>query len=132
MRLSQCNRQTYRTLLVVLGLWAADVCAEQKQFNWLGELGYDFLSNRFESAPDTTEHTGLLRLNAAGYLYQPWLATLDGGVGLFFRRADADNAESTSDNIYGNATLRMFPQSRFPLRIFAEKTNSRTDTRAGN
>jgi len=128
MRLSQCNRQTYCTLLVVLGLWAADVCAEQKQFNWLGELGYDFLSNRFESAPDTTEHTGLLRLNAAGYLYQPWLATLDGGVGLFFRRADADNAESTSDNIYGNATLRMFPQSRFPLRIFAEKTNSRTDT----
>lgn len=131
--LSQCNKQTCCkqaccTLLVVMGLWTADVCAEQKQFNWLGEIGYDFLSNRFESAADTIEHTGILRLNTAGYLYQPWFATLDGGVGLFFRRADADNAESTSDQIYGNASLRLFPQSRFPLRLFAEKSNSRTDT----
>ncbi len=127
-RLSECSKQTYCTLLVVLGLWAADVCAQQKQFNWLGEVGYDFLSNRFESAADTTEHTGLLRLNTAGYLYQPWFATLDGGVGLFFRRADADNTDSTSDNIYGNARLRLFPQSHFPLEVFAEKSDSRTDT----
>ena len=54
-----------------MGLWTAQVSAEQKQFTWLGELGYDFLSNQFESAADTKEHTGLLRLNAAGFLYQP-------------------------------------------------------------
>ena len=128
MRLSQCKKQSYCILLVIMCLWSGQIYAEQKQFNWLGELGYDFLSNQFESAADTKEHTGLLRLNAAGYLYQPWLATLDGGVGLFFRRADVDNTESTSDNIYGNATIRLFPQSRFPLEVFAEKTDSRTDT----
>ena len=111
-----------------MSLWTGQVSAKQKQFTWLGEIGYDFLSNKFESAADTKEHTGLLRLNAAGYLYKPWFATLDGGVGLFIRRADADNTDSSSDRIYGNGMLRLFPQSRFPLELFAEKSNSRTDT----
>ena len=102
--------------------------AEQRQFNWWGELGYDFLSNQFESADDRIEHTGLFRLNAAGYLFEPYLATLEGGLGMYFKRADTDSGDSTSDNIIGNGILRMFPQSRFPLELFAEKTDSRTDT----
>ena len=128
MRLSECKKQVQQTLLAVMCLWIVPAYAEQAQFNWLGEVGYDFLSNQFESAADTKEHTGLLRLSTFGYLYQPWLATLEGGVGLFFRRANSENADSTSDNIFGNAKLRMFPQSRFPLELFAERSDSRTDT----
>ena len=115
------------TVLLML-LFIGGVYAEQRQFNWWGELGYDFLSNQFESADDRIEHTGLLRLNAAGYLHEPWLATLEGGVGMYLRRADTDSGGSTSDNIIGNAILRMFPQSRFPLELFVEKTDSRSDT----
>lgn len=128
MRLSQCEKQSRYILLVVLSLLASHVNAEQDQFVWTGELGYDFLLNQFESSADTKENTGLLRLNTTGYLFEPWIATLDAGVGLFFRRTDTDSIDSTSDNIYGNATLRLFPQSRFPLEVFAEKTDSRTDT----
>ena len=110
-------------------LFTGGADAEQRQFNWWGELGYDFLSNQFESAADRIEHSGLLRLNGAGYLHEPWLATIEGGIGMYLRRADTDNSgESTSDNIIGNTVLRMFPQSRFPLELFAEKSDSRTDT----
>lgn len=124
----ECKKKTYRFLLAVMCLYTNSADAKQTSFNWWGELGYDFLVNQFESAADTREQSGILRLNTSGYLYQPWLATLDGGVGLFFRRADSDDTDSTSDNIYGNATLRLFPQSRFPFEAFAERTDSRTDT----
>ena len=115
------------TVLCLL-LCTGNALAEQRQFNWWGELGYDFLSNQFESADDRIEHTGLVRLNGSGYLHEPWLARLEGGIGVFVRRADGDGGESTSDNIIGNAILRLFPQSRFPFEVFAEKTDSRSDT----
>ena len=109
-------------------LCSGGASAEQRQFNWWGELGYDFLSNQFESADDRLEHTGLFRLNASGYLFEPYLATLEGGLGMYLRRTDTDSGDSTSDNIIGNAILRVFPQSRFPLELFAEKSDSRSDT----
>jgi len=109
-------------------LFTGGCLAQQRQFNWWGELGYDFLSSQFESGQDRTEHTGLLRLNTAGYIYQPWLATLEGGLGMYLKRADTTSGDSTSDNFIGNATLRLFPQSRFPFEAFAEKADSRTDT----
>lgn len=115
------------TVLFML-LITVDCFAQQRPFNWWGELGYDFLSNQFESGVDRVEHTGLLRLNAAGFIHQPWLATVEGGLGMYLRRADTDSGDSTSDNFIGNARLRMFPLSRFPLELFAEKSDSRTDT----
>lgn len=115
------------TVLLML-MFTGGSFAQQRAFNWWGELGYDFLSNQFESANDRIEHTGLLRLNAAGYLHEPWLATVEGGLGMFYRRADIDNGESTSDNLIGHGRLRLFPQSRFPFELFAEKSDSRTDT----
>lgn len=47
---------------------------------------------------------------------------------MFFKRADTDSGDSTSDNLVGNGVLRLFPQSRFPTELFAEKSDSRTDT----
>ena len=47
---------------------------------------------------------------------------------MFLRRADIDSGDSTSDNYTGNGILRLFPQSRFPFELFAEKSDSRTDT----
>ena len=102
------------TVLLML-LFTGDLRAQDRKYRWWGELGYDFLSNQFESAEDRIEHTGLLRLNAAGFLYEPWLATVEGGLGMFFRQTDLDSGDSTSDNVIGNGILRLFPQSRFPF-----------------
>ncbi|MBN4063249.1 hypothetical protein JYT79_00555 [Cardiobacterium sp. AH-315-I02] len=114
--------------MVVMSLSAVQLNAQQKQFSWQGELGYDFLSNQFESGADITEHTGLLRLDAAGFLYQPWFARVNGGIGLFFRQTETGEVDSTANDVSGNVMLRLLPESRFPLELFAEKTDSRTDT----
>ena len=115
------------TVLFVL-LFTEGAYAQQRQFNWWGELGYDFLSNQFESGADRIENTGLLNLNAAGYIHRPWLATVEGGVGMHLIRSDSDSGDSTSDNYIGKGILRLLPQSRFPLELFAIKSDSRTDT----
>jgi hypothetical protein len=115
-------------IFTIMFIRAHTVNAEPSPFNWWGELGYDFLSSRFESAMDTKEHTALLRLNASGYIREPWLATFDGNIGMHLRRTDTQSNDATSDSLTGNGTLRLFPQSRMPLELFAEKTNSTTDT----
>ena len=102
--------------------------ARQAPFAWWGELGYDFLSNQFESAEDRIEHTGLLQLNTAGYIHEPWLATLEAGVGMNLRRSDTERNDSENNSLLGYGILRLFPQSPFPTELFAAKSDSRTDT----
>jgi hypothetical protein len=109
-------------------LAASGAFAQQGPFTWWGELGYDFLSNQFESANDRIDHTGLLQLNTAGFIHKPWLATLDAGVGMYLRRSDTEGNDSTNESILGRGILRMFPQSPFPTELFASKSDSRTDT----
>ena len=102
--------------------------AQQRPFSWWGELGYDFLSNQFESGDDRIEHTGLFRINATGFVHEPWLAIYDGGLGMYYRRSESDAIDSTSDSLNGDLNLRLFPRSRFPLQAFVEKSDTRTDT----
>ena len=95
---------------------------------WWGEIGYDYRLEAFEEGDDLSEHAGILKLNASSYLYQPWLATVEGGLGLNLRRTDAGDSSSDNDTLFGDGRLRLFPQSRFPFEAFAEKTSSDTDT----
>lgn len=93
-----------------------------------GELGYDFRVEDFEGGNDTLEHAAIARLNGATYLYQPWIATVEGGVGFDVRRADRDSGDIESENIIGHGRLRLLPQSRFPFEAYGERTDSRSDT----
>lgn len=95
---------------------------------WWGEIGYDYRLEAFEEGDDLSEHAGILKLNASSYLYQPWLATVEGGLGLNLRRTDAGDSSSDNDTLFGDGRLRLFPQSRFPFEAFAEKSSSDTDT----
>ena len=112
----------------VLFLLLAASGAIAQPFRWWGEFGYDFLSNQFESANDRIDHNGLLQLNTAGFIHEPWLATLDAGLGMYLRRSDTEGNTSTSENLLGRGILRLFPQSAFPTEVFASKSDSRTDT----
>ena len=109
-------------------LAASGSIAQQGPFTWWGELGYDFLSNQFESADDRVEHIGSLQLNTAGYIHEPWLATLEAGVGMYLRRSDTERNDSENNSLLGHGSLRLFPQSPFPTERFAAKSDSRTDT----
>ena len=93
-----------------------------------GELGYDFRLEAYEEGDDLTEHSGLVKLNASSFIYQPWIATVDGGIGFNVRRTAAGDTDTDNDSIIGNGLLRLFPQSRFPFEAFAERFNSNTDS----
>ena len=93
-----------------------------------GELGYDFRQETFETGSDTLEHAVIARLNGSTYLYQPWVATLDGGVGFDLRRTERDTGDTDSDNITGYGKLRLFPRSRFPFEAYADVTDNRSDS----
>lgn len=93
-----------------------------------GELGYDFRLEKFESGSDSLEQAAIARVNGATYLYQPWIATVEGSLGFDIRMTERDTGDTDSDSITGSGRLRLFPQSRFPFEAFAERTDSRSDT----
>ena len=95
---------------------------------WWGELGYDFRLEAFEEGDNLTQHSGLVKLNASSIIYQPWIATIDGGIGFNIRRTVVGDTDTDNDSIIGNGLLRLFPQSRFPFEAFAERFNSNTDS----
>lgn len=95
---------------------------------WWGEVGYNFRSEYNEDSADLQEHTPVLRLHASSYLYRPWLATIEGGVQMQATRTDLDAGDSRSDSVSGDVMLRLFPQSYFPLELFAERANTDSDS----
>ena len=107
---------------------SGEVIAETIPIRWWGELGYDYHVENYEQGEDLVEHIGIFRLNGASYISQPWIATWEAGIGLNLRRSKHDSGFSDSDNIIGNAKVRIFPESKFPLELFAESTDSSTDT----
>ncbi|MDH3451845.1 MAG: hypothetical protein OEN20_05445 [Gammaproteobacteria bacterium] len=114
-------------MLLAQTLWVNAVAQTHPVRVW-GELGYDFRYENFEQQDDVSENVGLARINAATYIYEPWVATVDGGIGLNARAASSDRGDSNAQQIVGNGTLRLFPLSRFPFELFAERSDSRTET----
>ena len=93
-----------------------------------GEIGYDGRSEHFDDGEDFTEHVGVLSLDFASYIAQPWLALAYGRLVSDLRRRDNRRDSGDGSNVTGDLTLRIFPQSRFPLETFIERSDSRSDT----
>jgi len=120
-----------RVLFILLMLLQVQISAEDLQvppIRFWGELGYDFRAQTFEEGDNLTEHGVIVRMNSSSYIYQPWLAAVEGGIGVNFRRGEIGNEDSNNDSVVGNALLRLFPQSHFPFEAFAEHSDSSTDT----
>ena len=116
------------TVCIVMLVSSEQSGAEIPPVRVWGELGYDFRQENFETGSDTLEHAVIARLNGSTYLYQPWVATLDGGVGFDLRRTERDTGDTDSDNITGYGKLRLFPRSRFPFEAYADVTDNRSDS----
>jgi hypothetical protein len=71
-------------------------------------------------------NAAILRLDAATFLWRPWLALLDGGVG-FSYSSRRNGFNQTGQDVTGNVNLRLFPRSRFPFTAFFENRQSQLD-----
>lgn len=116
------------TICILMLVLSERTGAELPPVRVWGELGYDFRLETFENNGDTEEHAGIARLNASTYLYQPWVATVEGGIGFDLRRTERDMVDTVSDNITGYGRLRLFPRSRFPFEAYVDVTDNRSDS----
>ena len=111
---------------------------------WTGSVSYDLRSHRGGGEGSSLAHlvTGTLGLRT--YIYQPWLAVVSGNLGLTNSwTRDARSAGSalfgTDPSLHetirgreqfltGNASLNVFPQSRFPFEFHVDRADSRINS----
>lgn len=89
-----------------------------------GHLEYQWGREMPEEQPASTSQRVTLKVNAATYIWQPWIALLDGGLGLTWTELDQDGSGQDGELITGNARLRLFPRSHFPFEAFLERSSS--------
>jgi hypothetical protein len=121
----------FRLLMPCALLCSAGVSAGPA--DWSGSLGYSFRSLN-SNLSDTTSNELLGMLRASSYIWQPWFATVDGGVTLAL---DNSNLSDSSDGTYsansssrilsGDVVLNILPQSQTPFRLSYQATDSRVD-----
>lgn len=98
--------------------------AAEAQERVVGYLDYQGRREIRERGGDLTSHLTTLRVDANTFLWRPWIADLSGGLGLTFRQTRFDTATQEGHDVTGSARLRVFPRSRFPLEVFADRINS--------
>jgi hypothetical protein len=89
-----------------------------------GDLGYTY---RHEDS-DKREHVGRVNVHAATFISEPWIAQVEGRIGLQVRDTDEREIDSSGDLIDGEVRLRLFPRSRFPSELYFQQLDSTTDT----
>ncbi len=92
-----------------------------------GLVSYDMRYLTIEEQEPTIEHYLNASINAETFIWQPWFATVSGGLGFLKSTTEYEDGDLGSDSIYGNARLIVFPVSRFPFEAHYDRTDSRTD-----
>lgn len=101
-----------------------------------GSLGLDLRHERQDLAPWRQQRLLTLTLGGATYLYAPWLAVLNGSLGLTRGTlspgtTEAEPVGERSQFVTGRLQLSLFPRSRFPAELRLESSDSRIDSSLG-
>lgn len=92
-----------------------------------GELETSVLSRRLLSDDKHEVHAqALAHTHVAGYLWQPWIATVTADLDLAFEANPMGNYKEAS-SVAGNILLSGLPSSRYPFQIFFSAGDSRFD-----
>lgn len=99
-----------------------------------GSVGYNYRALNGPGDNKTASNQFLVNLRANSYLWEPWLATVEGGVTLTQDAAEIKNtnpasgARNTDTSIVtGELNLNVLPQSRTPFGLRYLASNSRVD-----
>ncbi|HEY3327123.1 MAG TPA: hypothetical protein VGK14_08105 [Novimethylophilus sp.] len=97
---------------------------------WGGYTTDVFRMMKSSDRPLDMNHSQRLDLRATSYLWQPWFATVSGGIGLSRGVQDSGdrNGESKSSSLTGFGDFSLFPQSRFPFSAAFSVSDSSTST----
>ncbi|HEU5176243.1 MAG TPA: hypothetical protein VFU24_02225 [Burkholderiales bacterium] len=110
------------------GAGAQDTNAEEPwglaPVRWRGFVAADLRSFSAEGQPRRLERVGSGQLQFSSYVWQPWFAQLEGGIGGV--ASSGGDGATRSDTLTGNGLLNIFPVSRFPFQANFEVSDSRT------
>lgn len=103
---------------------------------WGGDVSETLRWRRYTTgngipAVSTLDNMQMINLRASSYLWQPWIATVDGGIGLLHSNqstSSSTSSSSASNTLTGNGGLSLFPRSRFPFRASYDVSDSRAST----
>lgn len=90
-----------------------------------GLLAADLRSFRAEGQPQRYEQVASGQLQLSSYVWQPWFAQVEGGVGFVSSSGRGDSATSDAATLTGNGMLNLFPVSRFPFQASFDVSDSR-------
>lgn len=121
----------------------ADTAAPALDLNWRGapiftsgSVSYELRASHAAGESKGVSQLVTTSLDARTYIYQPWFATVNGRLGLTMGRSRGGGEEqgfqgpfaSQERFVTGNARLDLFPSSRFPFEVHAERSDSRIDS----
>jgi hypothetical protein len=110
---------------------------------WTGRLGYDARVTRTSGEPGAWTQLVTASVGTSTYIYQPWLATVGGNLGLSSSWANSgagrgidettgaevhNRMRSRDQFVTGALRLDLVPRSRFPAEIQYERQDSRSDS----
>ncbi len=90
-----------------------------------GDLTYEYRQESEETGPDVMQHLTSLNVNAHSYIWQPWFAQITGKLNLSWDEIKNEQDTTNDEIVTGAVGLYLLPQSRFPLDMNYDKTNSR-------
>lgn len=116
--------------LVAMGVivWSPAGLPEQlSPTRWWGHLSYGYREERAEGEA-ARQHLTTMKVNASTYLWRPWFAHLEGGVGVTMTDSRERDGGTEGEVTTGDIRLRLLPLSRFPFEAYAEVLDSRVDS----
>ncbi len=124
------SSEKYKISIVVLMLYfgaessRADLAMAPIRY-W-GDVSYEHRVENYDQGEDQVRKLATVNLKGNSFLWQPWFARVNAGLGLTYNRLDRDiNGTSSGEIVTGDAQLLMLPQSRFPLQLHFENQDSR-------
>jgi hypothetical protein len=96
-----------------------------------GDIGYDFRRSSMEGQSKFTRHSVIANLNASTYIYEPWFAVVNLGLGLTASRLNDSELSGSDKYATGYARFNLFPISRFPFEARFLRSENGTDTDLG-
>lgn len=104
---------------------------------WGGEvsdtLRWAYYSSGGGEGSWSLDNSESISLSARSYIWQPWIALVNGGIGLSHNISSSNGSYSGSGtSLTWNAGASLFAKSRFPLNASYDSSDSRTETAMTN
>ncbi len=121
-------RRWRRLFCVVAGAWSAGAVCLAAPVEIHGGLGYTYRSISGSSNDDTSSHQFRGLVDARGYLWRPWFATVQGSLRATQDYADVEGTGGNTTTITtGDLNLSLLPRSRTPFEFSFRTSDSRVD-----